>query len=205
MKQNKPDLKCFIRYYKKVDSTQNAAYRLARQGESEGTAVISDYQTVGRGKLGRKWFAVHGKNILCSIILRPNISPEQVFLLTRSMAYAIKTVVEKKTNLSVYFKHPNDLLINQKKVGGVLAETRLKKERLEFVILGIGINVNPVRSKSTKVIVSDGHRGTSNGVNARGKQLIEGATSLKQESGKSFSRSALLKEILRKFWEEYSR
>ena len=160
-------------YHKELNSTQDAAYKLALQGEGEGTVVVSDYQTAGRGRLGRKWFASPGKSILCSLILRPNIPPEQVFLITRSAAYAIKKVIEKKTDLSVYFKHPNDLLINGKKVAGVLAETRIKRKELEFIILGIGINVN-----------------------AEKKQIIEGATSLKEESGKSFSRPALLREIL---------
>ncbi len=165
-------------FYKKIDSTQDVAYRLALRGEGEGTVVVSDYQTAGRGRLGRKWFASPGKSILCSLILRPNISAEQVFLITRLAAYAVKQVIEKKTDLSVYFRHPNDLLINGKKVAGMLAETRLKGEKLEFIILGIGINVN-----------------------AGKKQLIEGATSLKQETGKSFSRPLLLKQILKNFEE----
>ncbi|OQX53919.1 MAG: biotin--[acetyl-CoA-carboxylase] ligase [Candidatus Omnitrophica bacterium 4484_213] len=182
-------------FFNRVSSTQDVAYRLALQGEQEGTVVVSDYQTAGRGKLGRKWFAPPEKNILCSVILRPNISPGQVFLLTRSAAYAIKKVIEKKTDLSLCFKHPNDLLINGKKVAGVLAETHLKGEKLEFVILGMGINVNAVRGNYEGM--SGRPVATSQGINAGKEQLIEGATSLKQETGKSFSRPALLREILR--------
>ncbi|RLE05909.1 MAG: biotin--[acetyl-CoA-carboxylase] ligase, partial [Candidatus Aminicenantes bacterium] len=152
--------------YKKIDSTQDVAYRLALQGESEGTAVVSDYQTAGRGRLGKKWFAPPRKNILCSLILKPSIPPSDVFLIIRLAAYTIKKVIEEETGLFLQFKYPNDLLINKKKVAGLLAETRLKKKRLEFIILGIGININ-----------------------AKGNDLIEGATSLKRETEKSFSRA----------------
>lgn len=162
-----------VLFYRTLSSTQDVAYALAKKGEKEGTVVVSDYQYRGRGKLGRRWFSVRGKNLLCSVILRPSVSPQQVFLLTRSVSSCIKQVIEKRAGLKVHFKHPNDLLINKKKVGGILSEAHIKKNRIEFVILGIGINVN-----------------------AKREELIPGATSLKVETGRRFSRPDLLREIL---------
>ncbi len=135
----KPD----IVYLTEVKSTNDAAIELAKNdGAEEGTLVITDYQTAGRGRYGRTWKAPSGKCILASVIFRYRLKKEQVHLPNLIGALAIVQGIHSVTGLSAKIKHPNDVRIEQKKVAGVLTEIEYDQHRHPFFVLGFGVNVN---------------------------------------------------------------
>ncbi|MFN3761585.1 MAG: biotin--[acetyl-CoA-carboxylase] ligase [Anaerolineae bacterium] len=130
-------------------STNDVARDLAARGAPEGTVVTADYQTAGRGRLGRRWRAPPGTSLLCSVLFRPAsdaglLAPATD--LTMLCALAAADAVEATADLPVSLKWPNDLIVvrgeSWRKLGGLLAETGLSGDRLEFVIVGVGVNVN---------------------------------------------------------------
>jgi BirA family biotin operon repressor/biotin-[acetyl-CoA-carboxylase] ligase len=134
-------------------STNDVARDLATRGRPEGTVVLADEQITGRGRMGRRWLASPGDCLLCSILFRPNLSPAQAQQLTMLCALAMADAVEKVAGLRVWLKWPNDLVIiesripyppsqNWRKLGGMLTETSIMGERIEFVVVGLGVNVN---------------------------------------------------------------
>ncbi|MCX7683216.1 MAG: biotin--[acetyl-CoA-carboxylase] ligase [Anaerolineae bacterium] len=131
-----------------VGSTNDVARDLARRGAAEGTVVLADEQTSGRGRMGRRWLAPRCSSILCSLIFRPSCPPEQFSLLTMLCSLAAADAIEQQTGLRVALKWPNDLIIcsslesGWRKLAGVLTEADVFSERPAFVIVGIGINVN---------------------------------------------------------------
>lgn len=131
-----------------VGSTNDRARDLARQGAVEGTVVLADEQTAGRGRFGRRWVAPRASSILCSIIFRPACVPEQFGYLTMLCSLAAADAIEQKTGLRVALKWPNDLIVRSsplsgwKKLAGLLTEADIFSERPAFVVVGIGINVN---------------------------------------------------------------
>ncbi|MDY6877996.1 MAG: biotin--[acetyl-CoA-carboxylase] ligase [Chloroflexota bacterium] len=139
-------------YLPTTGSTNDVAKNLAAQGSPEGTVVMADEQTAGRGRMGRGWLAPPATCLLCSILLRPTLPPIQAQRLTMLCALAAADAVEESAGLRVYLKWPNDLVVkaqspkpkaqNWRKLAGVLTETGVTGEQLEFVIVGIGINVN---------------------------------------------------------------
>jgi BirA family biotin operon repressor/biotin-[acetyl-CoA-carboxylase] ligase len=135
-----PELIC---YFRQVDSTNTALKKLADQGAPEGTIAIAEEQTGGRGRLGRSWSSPAGKCISLSILLRPSLAPGDTPLFTLMSAVAviqgIKNIVP---DLPVGIKWPNDLLINKRKVCGILTEIKAEADLLHHLIIGIGINVN---------------------------------------------------------------
>ncbi len=128
--------------YRQTASTNADAFRLAEEGAPDGTVVIADCQTSGKGRLGRSWESPAGVNLYCSVILRPGILPPQAFHLTFLSAVAVARAIEETTHLVPAIKWPNDLLLNGKKVAGLLNEMSAETERINFVILGIGVNLN---------------------------------------------------------------
>lgn len=131
-----------IRYYEQLGSTNNIAGRLAENGEPEGTVIITDEQTTGRGRLGRMWLAPARSSILMSAILRPPVSLASLTRVTMAASLAARAAIHLETGLETLIKWPNDILVNGKKCGGVLAEANTTGNELEYVILGMGINVN---------------------------------------------------------------
>jgi BirA family transcriptional regulator, biotin operon repressor / biotin---[acetyl-CoA-carboxylase] ligase len=127
--------------FDKIDSTNNLAKILAELGHVEGTVVISDVQTQGRGRHGKEWVSETAKNLLFSVIIRPDIDLEKIQLITFFLANSIAAVIERKFNCKVSLKWPNDLLINNKKFCGILVESNIQSSDT-FIIAGIGINVN---------------------------------------------------------------
>ena len=124
-----------------VDSTNKYAERLAKGGEMQGTVVVSDYQHDGKGRLDRKWFSPRGLNLYLSFILRPNIKVEDVNVFTFISSIAtVNTLSEYDINSDI--KWPNDVLINGKKVCGVLTELNIANSELEYVVVGVGVNLN---------------------------------------------------------------
>ena len=166
-----------IFYYEAVDSTNTIAAELAGKGEGEGAVVIADCQKKGRGRLGRHWVSPSGVNIYMSILLRPDIEPKDAPLLTIMAAIGCTIALRKATGLNVTIKWPNDLMVSDKKLGGILTEMRIVHKKIEYAITGIGINVNMDSNALPHVIK-------------------EVATSVKMETGKLHSRTKIIIEIM---------
>lgn len=127
---------------KETESTNQVAFRMAQEGAAEGTVVIADLQTAGKGRLGRVWLSPPGVNLYCSVVLRPAISPVAACQLTFLSVVAVARAIEKCTALAPQIKWPNDILIGGKKVAGLLNEMSAETEKVNFVVLGIGVNLN---------------------------------------------------------------
>ncbi len=169
-----------IVYYDTVNSTMDVAFGLGMNKAPEGTVVLSEGQSKGRGRMGREWASPKGKGIYASIILRPRLTPTQAAKLTLLSGVAICGAIKNKTNCDARIKWPNDILIHGKKVAGILTELSAETDRVKFVVIGIGLNVN---SKSDSLPV--------------------GATSLRSELKKQISRVELLQEILQEMEKWY--
>lgn len=132
--------------YETTSSTMDVAHRLAAAGEPEGSVVVAEGQGKGRGRLGRAWISPQGKGIYASILLRPRVPLSQVPLITLMAAVAVARAVGSAAPLKPQIKWPNDLLVNGKKVAGILTEMNAELNRVNYVILGIGCNVNTPKS-----------------------------------------------------------
>lgn len=155
---------CKIYEYETIDSTNDEAVRLAETGAKEGTLIISKEQTKGHGRLGRTWHSPSGENIYMTLILRPEIPPEKVSMITLLMGLGVSRGIDRIIKeewdceyLQTRIKWPNDLLINGKKVCGIL--TGMKQDFIgkNFVYVGVGINLTEmeypeeIRSKATSL------------------------------------------------------
>lgn len=125
-----------------VGSTNEFAYKLANQGEQEGTIVIAEEQIEGRGRMKRKWHSPFGKGLWFSVILRPSSRTANAGLYPYLAGVSVAQAIENKIGLRPVVKWPNDLLLNDKKFCGILSEVEFIDNRIDFIILGIGINVN---------------------------------------------------------------
>lgn len=147
-------------------STNNDAFRLAEQGADEGTVVLADKQNGGRARLGRNWLSPTGVNLYCSVILRPSCMPYEAPQLTFLSAVAVARSIERNTGLAPQIKWPNDVLINGKKVAGLLNEMSAETDGVNFVILGIGVNLNmdadqfgaDLRHPATSLLIESGNK-----------------------------------------------
>ena len=124
-----------------VESTNSEAKRLARAGATEGTLVAADAQTKGRGRLGRPWVSPPGEGLYMSLILRPDCPPDWLPRLTLTAGVAAASAI-RQMGIKPQLKWPNDILLLQRKVGGILTEAVFDRKRVDFAILGIGVNVN---------------------------------------------------------------
>lgn len=180
-----------IHHYEIIPSTQDIAVDLGVKGFPEGTLVVSERQTRGRGRLRRNWVSPYG-GVYFSLLLRPDfISLEQVSCITLLAGLGCIYGIKRSINISGFLKWPNDIFLNGKKLGGILCEVDAEADRVNSVVVGIGINVNPVRDNGG---YSVGDK-ISNGVNTLEK-LPPYATSLFRETGKRVNRVELLKKIL---------
>ena len=163
----------------RVGSTNDVAKDLATQGAPEGTVVLADEQTAGRGRMGRRWLSPPGTCLLCSILFRPELPPTQIQQLTMLCSLAAADAVRQVAGLPVALKWPNDLIVGiraWRKLAGVLTETGVVGEQMQFVVVGIGINVN-VPPESLPALSPD-------------------ATSILAETGQPVDRVALLVALL---------
>ncbi|MBN1354520.1 MAG: biotin--[acetyl-CoA-carboxylase] ligase [Candidatus Omnitrophica bacterium] len=172
-----------IRYYETVGSTNNVAYELAAEGAREGTLVIANEQTKGKGRLGRSWVSPEEGGVYLSLILRPDILPNEVPKITLVAAVSAVKAIRQFTGLEALVKWPNDILISDRKAGGILTELKGELDKVNFVVLGMGINVNTPR-----------------------ELLPKSATSIKAESKSSaeLSRVELVKIFLKTLEDEYA-
>jgi BirA family biotin operon repressor/biotin-[acetyl-CoA-carboxylase] ligase len=166
-----------IHHYHIIDSTNSMAYKLALDGAEEGEAVIAESQKMGRGRLGRQWFSPPFLNLYLSVILRPEIPPHQASLITLMAAVATADAIQKSSGLNPLIKWPNDILLKGQKVAGLLNEIHSEMDRIHFVILGIGVNLNMDRKMFSK-------------------EIRNVATSLKREMGQAISRKTFLLALL---------
>lgn len=125
-----------------LDSTNACAKTLAEAGTEEGTVVISEFQTQGRGRHGRQWKAEPRANLLFSTLLRPSLPRDSAGLLTFFAAVSVAKAVERLTGQSVECKWPNDLMINGRKMCGILLENSIQRDSIAYSIVGVGLNVN---------------------------------------------------------------
>jgi BirA family biotin operon repressor/biotin-[acetyl-CoA-carboxylase] ligase len=133
---------CSLSFLKSTSSTNADAFRLAEDGAAEGTVVLADSQSGGKGRRGRVWSSPAEVNLYCSVVLRPPIMPYEAPQLTFLSAVAVARAIELTTSLTPEIKWPNDLLISGKKVAGLLNEMSAETDGINFVILGIGVNLN---------------------------------------------------------------
>jgi BirA family biotin operon repressor/biotin-[acetyl-CoA-carboxylase] ligase len=154
-----------IIFLETATSTNDVAMELAAQRENpEGLVVIADTQTKGRGRFGRTWISPSGVNSYFTVILSPSIPPNEAALITLMAAVAVVSVIRNYAGLNAGIKWPNDILVNGKKTGGILAETKSARGRIKFLALGIGINVNmplndfpeDIRAFSTSLNIESG-------------------------------------------------
>ena len=131
-----------IHAYETTDSTMDVAHRLAAAGEPEGSVVVAEGQSQGRGRLGRSWLSPKSKGIYASVILRPSLRLSEVPLVTLMAAVAVSRAIQAGTGLSPEIKWPNDVLIRGKKVAGILTELNAEVDRVNYIVVGIGMNVN---------------------------------------------------------------
>jgi len=136
--------------HREIDSTNLHARHLAEEGALEGTVVIADRQSAGRGRLGRRWESPAGVNLYCSIIIRPNLPIQYAPQLTFLSAVAVAETLNKICHLHAQVKWPNDILVDGAKIAGLLNEMNAETEQLHFVVLGIGINLNMVKEQFPK-------------------------------------------------------
>jgi BirA family biotin operon repressor/biotin-[acetyl-CoA-carboxylase] ligase len=175
-----------VHVFPKVDSSNTVAFQLALKGASEGEVVIVESQTTGKGRMGRRWESPAGVNIYLSIILRPLFPPSKIPLITLMTAVACTEGIEEVTGILPAIKWPNDLLLGEKKLGGILTEADMEMDRINFVIVGIGINVNMTRG-------------------AFPPSIRDTASSLQEALGKQISRILIIQAILRRFELWYTR
>lgn len=132
----------FYHYFREVGSTNDLAVSLALDGAPEGSCVMADGQTKGRGRLGRSWLSIPGKGIYMSLILRPDISPKQAPQLTLLAAIVLAETLNSLYGIKARVKWPNDVVVKEKKIAGILAESQIEPQKVRFVVIGIGINVH---------------------------------------------------------------
>lgn len=171
-------------YFPEIDSTNDEAFRLAEAGAPEGTVVLADSQTRGRGRMQRVWHSPAGSNIYTSLILRPHLRPAAAPQISLVAGVAAAELLEQYCPGKIALKWPNDLLVNGKKICGILAQMKTVPEGVEFVVVGIGINVN-IRKNQFPV------------------EVREIATSLSMETGQEVSRQDLLIKLYENFAQWY--
>lgn len=149
-----------IYLFGEVSSTNEALRHLARAGAREGTTVLAESQSAGRGRLGTSWFSPFGVNLYASVLFRPAISPKEApvfsFMASLAVADAVRSV-----GLPAAIKWPNDILVNRKKVAGVLAELATSGDQLDYVILGAGVNLNVERQALLEALGDAGRAAAS--------------------------------------------
>ena len=171
-----------IQYLERCFSTMDAAIELSCDNPAEGTMVLAEAQTKGRGRLGRHWVSLKYKGIYLTLILKPKVAPAQSAVLTLLAAVSVCEAVKNATGICAAIKWPNDILVNNKKLGGILTEIEAGPDQVNFVFIGIGLNVNN-----------------------EAQELLRGAASLRVAGGtdQKLGRIGILREILRRVEDNY--
>lgn len=162
---------CNFCYIPETQSTNDEAWKMGVAGTPEGSVVFADSQSRGRGRHQRSWHSPPGVNIYTSVVLRPKIEPDESSRIPIMAGVAVAEVLKTYSRLQVELKWPNDVLLNNKKICGILSQARLSEGKVDFIVLGIGINVNTEQFPD---------------------EICESATSLVIETGRKISRQDLL-------------
>jgi BirA family biotin operon repressor/biotin-[acetyl-CoA-carboxylase] ligase len=175
-----------IRVFQETTSTNDVVEKLARDGVKEGVVVFAESQSKGRGRLGREWLSPPQKGLWFSVLLRPDLRPQETTQLMVASATALARAIQVASSLEPEIKWPNDIVIRGRKVAGILTELSAELDHVKYVILGIGVNVN-LNSGDFPV------------------ELRKLATSLKAEAGRPISRPELAAAILLELDRDYAR
>ena len=174
-----------VHFAREIDSTNLWIKRLAKEGASEGTLALAEFQSAGRGRLGRSWEVPEGTSVMMSILLRPKFEPQYAPTLTLVMGMAVAKAV-KNLGFDVSIKWPNDVVVSHKKICGILTEMGVRDGKIDYAVIGVGINVN---------------------IKEFPEEMADKATSLYLESGKEFDRSqipGLVMEAFEKYYEKFA-
>ena len=174
-----------VHFARETDSTNLWIKRLAKDGASEGTLALAEFQSAGRGRLGRSWEVPEGTSVMMSILLRPKFEPQYAPTLTLVMGMAVAKAV-KSLGFDVSIKWPNDVVVSHKKICGILTEMGVRDGKIDYAVIGVGINVN---------------------IKEFPEEMADKATSLYLESGKEFDRSqipGLVMEAFEKYYEKFA-
>lgn len=169
-------------YLKETDSTNNDAKRCMEEGGAHGTLIVAERQTAGRGRRGKLWESPEGTAIYMTIGMKPEFAPDKASMLTLVMALSVAQAIEEQSGLEAGIKWPNDVVVNKRKVCGILTEMILEAEYIRCVVTGVGINVNQPSMP---------------------EEIAQTATSLFIEKGEKLSRAALIESVMRHFENNY--
>ena len=172
-----------VHFARETDSTNLWIKRLAKEGASEGTLALAEFQSAGRGRLGRSWEVPEGTSVMMSILLRPKVEPQYAPTLTLVMGMAVAKAV-KNLGFDVSIKWPNDVVVSHKKICGILTEMGVRDGKIDYAVIGVGINVN---------------------IREFPEEMADKATSLYLESGKEFDRSQIPGLVMEAFEEYYEK
>ncbi|MBI3301384.1 MAG: biotin--[acetyl-CoA-carboxylase] ligase [Deltaproteobacteria bacterium] len=175
-----------VHYWAEVDSTNAALLRLTKEGALEGTVVVADAQTAGRGRIGKPWFSPPGVNLHLSVLLKPPLQIGEARLLTLIGSLAIADAIEAQ-GVKTQVKWPNDVLVADKKIAGVLAEVQAHDGRVEHLILGMGVNLNIDRPTMDRLF----------------GDAAPGATSLRETLGHEVDRASFAAVLLESLEKRY--
>lgn len=173
---------CRLCVMEEVDSTNTQAKRLAEEGAPSGTLVVSDYQSGGKGRRGRVWDSPKGSSIYMTLMIRPEIPPERASMVTLVMGLSVTQAIKNLLGLETSIKWPNDVVYGKKKLAGILTEMSAQIDYIEYIVIGVGINVN------TKEFP---------------ESLNDTAVSLRQAMGGTVHRAQLIGEIMKTFERNY--
>ena len=165
-------------YYSETDSTNTRAKRLGEDGAPHGTLAVAEQQNAGKGRRGRVWTSPPGTSIYMSILLRPKFGPDKAPMLTLVMACAVARALKEHEDILPKIKWPNDLVLNKKKICGILTEMSAEVDYINHVVIGVGINVN---------------------ISSFPEELAGKATSLCLECGEQFRRAPLIAKVAEEF------
>ena len=174
-----------VHFARETDSTNLWIKRLAKEGASEGTLALAEFQSAGRGRLGRSWEVPEGTSVMMSILLRPKFEPQYAPMLTLVMGMAVAKAV-KKLGFDASIKWPNDVVVSHKKICGILTEMGVRDGKIDYAVIGVGINVN---------------------IREFPEEMADKATSLYLESGREFDRSqipGLVMEVFEEYYEKFA-
>ena len=172
-----------VHFARETDSTNLWIKRLAKEGAPEGTLALAEFQSAGRGRLGRSWEVPEGTSVMMSILLRPKFEPQYAPTLTLVMGMAVAKAV-KKLGFDVSIKWPNDVVVSHKKICGILTEMGVRDGKIDYAVIGVGINVN---------------------IREFPDEMADKATSLYLESGREFDRSQIPGLVMEAFEEYYEK
>lgn len=180
-----------VYYFDVTGSTNNDAKRCGEEGDPHGTVVVADIQNAGKGRRGRKWQTLSGTALSFTILLRPEFAPDRASMITLVMALSVAEAVEEATagaeDAVTTIKWPNDIVLNKKKICGMLTEMTMTPEmdEIQYIVVGAGINVNNGSPEEFQ------------------EEIRRTATSLRIETGRQISRAQLLEKVLLRFEKNY--